>query len=54
MCWGCSNFYVSIAPFVAGFYGFDAEAQPAKELLNLCDELLPYARHEKKVPEKKQ
>lgn len=52
ICWGCSNFYVSIAPFVAGLYGFDANSKQGQHLLNFCDKLLPYARDEK-VPEKK-
>lgn len=53
ICWGCSNYYVEVWPFGAGWYGFDAEAKQAKELLSFCDQLLPYERYEEKVPEKK-
>lgn len=44
VCWECSNFYVEVWPFGSGWYGFDADSKIAKDLLNYCDSLLPYAR----------
>jgi len=44
VCWECSNFYVEVWHFGSGWYGFDADSKIAKDLLNFCDSLLPYAR----------
>lgn len=44
VCWHCSNYYVDMWPIGASWYGFDAESKSAKELLAICDKLLPYRR----------
>lgn len=46
VCWDCFNYDVNIWPFVSAWYGFDSESEQAKELLNFCDQLLPYKRSE--------
>ena len=44
VCWHCSNITVTPIPFVPMECGFDADSQAAKELLELCDRILPYYR----------
>ncbi|TLD72598.1 hypothetical protein FEM03_00540 [Phragmitibacter flavus] len=45
ICWRCQN--IAFVPFHGSeiYYGFDSESDIAKELLNRCDQLLPYKRH---------
>jgi hypothetical protein len=53
ICWKCHNYYVEVFPFVSSWYGFDSDSKVAKELLNYCDGLLPYARPEEETPKSK-
>ncbi|MCM8533230.1 MAG: hypothetical protein NE330_18825 [Lentisphaeraceae bacterium] len=47
ICWSCSNFYVTIYPGVHAWYGFNARSTAAQELLNFCNERLPYKTKKK-------
>lgn len=44
ICWECSNYYVTAYPGMSGWYGFIADSENAKALLDFCDARLPYKR----------
>lgn len=44
VCWECSNYTVSVWPFVSTYQGFDSSGEQAQDLLNFCDNLLAYNR----------
>lgn len=44
VCWSCSNFYFNTYPGVERQYGFHADSESGKKLLEFCDKLLPYRR----------
>lgn len=46
VCWKCSNYYVTVYPGVAGWYGFAADSGAGQALLAFCDARLPYPRTE--------
>lgn len=47
ICWKCSNYYVTAYPGMSGWYGFVADSENAKALLDFCDARLPYKRPSK-------
>ena len=47
ICWECSNYYVTAYPGMSGWYGFVADSENAKALLDFCDARLPYKRRPK-------
>lgn len=46
ICWGCSNVQVEAYPGCAGTVSFDPRSVNGKKLLEFCNNLLPYKKHQ--------
>jgi len=46
ICWNCHNFQLDDAIIGGSTYGFDAESESGQELLEFCDQHLPYPKSE--------
>ena len=44
VCWACENFFVTSKLFGSGWINFASSGEPARKLLEYCDQLLPYDR----------